>query len=108
MAKENRPLRACDVCGQIDDHPRHSFISGPDDPLPVVHDDFLEAVLANEDMTPKERRAAYEVLNDRAWQMRHMDCCRAEGCPTGDCDRLPDGPTGNALLAIIQKEGPSS
>lgn len=23
MAQETRPIRGCDVCGQVDDHPRH-------------------------------------------------------------------------------------
>jgi hypothetical protein len=39
-------------------------------------------------------------IADTSTQYRHMDCCRAAGCPTGECNALPDL-KGEALLAHI-------
>lgn len=81
---ERRPLRVCDACGGIDDLPRHSHITGPDQPFPA-EPAWLDAVIASEDMSPVEKRDAVAVLVDETWQMRHMACCAAAGCPDGSC-----------------------
>jgi hypothetical protein len=31
------------------------------------------------------------ALDDGGTQMRHMDCCREAGCPTGACDEVTAG-----------------
>lgn len=36
-------------------------------------------------------------------QVRHMDCCREAGCPTGACDDLPNDLRGDELVAYITK-----
>lgn len=97
---ERRPLRVCDACGGIDDGPRHSWV---DEANPSAAPDpaWLDAVIASDEMTAQEKRDAVAVLMDLTWQMRHMSCCRQEGCPTGDCNDLPDL-EGDELLAHIQ------
>lgn len=81
-----RPLRGCDVCGGVDDHPRH-VIAGPPgaagEPRPEVIDRVLGAKLEGED-----RARIVAALFDTSSQDRHMDCCREVGCPTGTCDRV--------------------
>lgn len=104
----DRPLRLCDVCGQLDDHPRH--VTG-------LHVDSQEGLpspefLAQLDAAAGERHAnglppiptsAVAELMIPTTIVRHHDCCAAQGCSicstilgvTGDV-------TGDELLAVIQ------
>lgn len=81
-----RPLRGCDVCGGVDDHPRH-VISGPPGaagtPLPAVVDKTITALA---DASPEDRARVLAAIYDTSSQDRHPDCCRQVGCPTGTCD----------------------
>lgn len=78
---EDRPLRVCDLCGGVDDHPRHVLSGG--EAFVKPGDDILAAVLA---VAPtNERGRLVNELLDTSSSDRHMDCCRAAGCPTGDC-----------------------
>ena len=85
-----RVLRVCDRCGQVDDHPRHTFTGAPewaDRPA----DEVVDKVLTN---APEgERGRLLNELMDRSSIQLHRDCCRTlpGGCPTGDCDRLTAG-----------------
>ena len=99
--KEERPLRICDVCGGIDDHPRHvvAFAAGD---APAPNADALRAAVSHKGLTEDQRLAMVNDINDTTLQSRHMDCCRAAGCPTGDCNSLPDV-RGAELLKFIQK-----
>lgn len=93
----DRPLRICDECGQVDDHPRHLVGFAPDT-LPV-NQEHITNVLAMD--LPDDVKAKIVVdIADTSTQYRHMDCCRAAGCPTGECNALPDL-KGEALLAHI-------
>lgn len=88
MATTQRPQRPCDICKQVDDHPRHRVVFGPGDPPVPVDQDFVQAVIANNDLTPADRAAAVASLTDPTDQLRHLDCCRSVGCPDGSCTAI--------------------
>lgn len=96
----DRPLRVCDLCGGVDDHPRH-VITGQDFPKPPA--DIVDRVLEN---APADKRAFLlgELLDTNASD-RHMDCCRVAGCPDGICDAQTAGVEelrGGALLTHLE------
>jgi hypothetical protein len=68
-----RALRVCDLCGGVDDHPRH-VLTG------------VEMIARVLEQAPAEEAARLvRELVDTGSQDRHMDCCRAAGCPAGTC-----------------------
>lgn len=69
-----RHQRLCDVCGQLDDNPRHVQAVGPDHPGAVPSDAFINGL---PDGVPA--RAVAELM-DPTTLVRHMDCCGAAGC----------------------------
>lgn len=97
-------LRVCDLCGAVDDHPRHVLAGGDPDthskPSPEIVRK-VSAAIAGLDAEVGDRLLT--DLLDTGSQDRHMDCCRAAGCPTGSCDRAPDL-RGKELLAALTKE----
>lgn len=101
----DRPLRVCDLCGGVDDHPRHVLSGGTAFPKPG--DDIVERVLAN--APAAERGRLVNELLDTSASDRHMDCCRAAGCPTGDCSTQTAGAEqmrgGNLLEHLMAKVG---
>lgn len=70
---EVRPLRFCDICGGLDDHPRHVTLVTEGG---VPTDEFLDALPEGAPV------AAVAQLMDPTTVIRHMDCCAANGCPT--------------------------
>lgn len=107
MATENigddRPLRVCDLCGGVDDHPRHVIAGAVRDTFPRVSDDVVDRVMAN---APAEHRGRLvRDLLDTGSSDRHLDCCRDTGCPDGSCDLVTEGAeglTGAGLLDHLQ------
>src|SRR5689334_13596127 len=84
MNEPSRPLRVCDLCGGVDDHPRHSFGGPLTGVFPAPSDELVDKVLA---AAPEgERGRLLRDLMDTASLEAHKDCCRARGCPTGSCD----------------------
>jgi hypothetical protein len=85
MIGDGRALRVCDICGGVDDHPRHVLAGGG---VADVFDPPSEAVLQRViDNSPEgEMARLVRELMDRSSQDRHMDCCRAVGCPDGICN----------------------
>jgi hypothetical protein len=81
---DGRPLRVCDLCGGVDDHPRHVVAGAIRDTFPRVADDIVEQVLAN--APDSERGRLLRDLLDTGSSDRHLDCCRDAGCPDGTCD----------------------
>lgn len=72
----DRPLRYCQECGGLDDHPRHvqsRRTAGDGKPS-------LEFIRSLPSGGPPEAMAQ---LVDPSVIIRHMDCCAALGCP--DC-----------------------
>lgn len=108
---QGRPLRVCDLCGGVDDHPRHVITaSTPGDHFERPSDDTLARVI---DAAPAEHRARLiSELLDTGSTDRHLDCCAAAGCPLPDgdpnrCDARLDGArgaTGKRLLAHLTRE----
>jgi hypothetical protein len=98
------PTRMCDSCGQVDDHPRHVWHHGNGDGKSDVEVGVKALAAAGKD------QVAYEMvlrhLKDDYTFMKHMDCCRAEGCPDGSCNEVTKGAetkTGDALRRHIKK-----
>lgn len=77
-AAEGRRLRICDVCGQVDDHPRHEHYEGEGIP---VRQDHLAAVIERTDLTNEDKTRIVAEIVDTASQQRHIDCCAEVGCP---------------------------
>jgi hypothetical protein len=101
----DRPMRVCDLCGGYDDHPRHVIVGTGAEQVPA---EVIRALASNVDVKTAEGAAALASLMDTKSQDRHMDCCRAAGCPTGDCDMVTLGAEdkrGAALLGHIMQEG---
>ena len=99
----DRPLRVCDLCGGVDDHPRH-VISGAAGAYGHPSDEVLTRVMAN---APRNEQARLvRDLLDTSSQDRHMDCCREAGCPDGSCYVVTAGAEdkrGAALLKHLTK-----
>lgn len=89
LEKEVRRLRVCDVCGGVDDHPRHDHNAAPGEFDPPSKE-VVDKVLANAAKLKTDVEPLLRDLYERSVQLRHMDCCRAVGCPTGECNDVPD------------------
>lgn len=100
-----RILRVCDLCGGVDDHPRHVFAGGQPDVWPTPSDDIVAKVIA---AAPADEAARLvKELLDTSSTDRHMDCCRTAGCPDGTCHQVTAGAEdlrGGDLLAHLTKE----
>lgn len=95
MADENydeRPLRFCDSCGQVDRAPRHVFATALDAGKtdPGVASRALEENAGDAEKV----HAVIAALNDTAGIYKHFDCCAADGCPSGTCDEQLAGAEG--------------
>lgn len=93
MIGNGRALRVCDLCGGVDDHPRH-VIAGAAAAFEPPSDEIVTAVLTNAAAADVDSHTLARLLRDLhsvAAQDRHMDCCRQAGCPTGACDQQTAG-----------------
>lgn len=99
---DKRPLHFCDVCGQLDDHPRHIFVQEPgtSGPTPQVLA-FAAGQARASEASDEELATAFAGLNDDTTVYRHMDCCRAAGCPDGTCHQVPADLRGAKLVAHL-------
>ena len=99
-----RPLRICDVCGQIDDHPRHVVGHDVNGPVPV-NTALVVAISSRTDLSPEDKESIVADILDTTLEQRHMDCCVQAGCPDGSCaPNAITGLTGAELLAHITGE----
>lgn len=96
-----RPLRFCDVCGGLDDHPRH--VHGDPGNGTVPTQEFLAALPAGPPGVPMSAIAsAIALLMDPNTTIRHMDCCAAAGCPAcAVTEAATGGVRGQALIDAI-------
>lgn len=81
-----RLLRVCDICGGVDDGPRHRIGYGPGD-APPVRQDLIKQVLEGGYDTDTTARAIAE-LNDTTVRSAHLDCCADNGCFDRSCDEV--------------------
>ncbi len=105
---DQRPLRSCDVCGQIDDHPRHTFLalaSGVEFP---VNDAAVQAVYDTKGLATADAVRIVNDLQDPSVQERHLDCCRDAGCPDGSCDAQLKKVKDAHGIAIVQALNPKA
>lgn len=100
-----RILRVCDICGGVDDHPRHVLAGG----IPgAVYDPPSEKIisLVMKNSPPDQLARLLRDLTDLSSADRHMDCCRTFGCPDGSCGLVTAGAEnlrGDELLAHLTK-----
>lgn len=101
---EGRVLRVCDLCGGVDDHPRHVIAGTERDAFTRPPDEILNKVL---DAAPAEDRARLvNDLLDTTSSDRHLDCCAAAGCPSGTCGPQVAGApgTGKKMLNHLMNQ----
>lgn len=87
-------MRLCDVCGQLDDHPRHQLFVRDGGFVPSQ--EFLEG------LGDVPATAVAALLNPHTTD-RHHDCCASQGCVV--CKAIvaaTGGVTGAELLSKIQ------
>lgn len=85
---EARPMRICDACGQVDDHPRHVIAYAPGDGVTPSEVAVKAVELAGPlGVTDQVMRQ----ITDTSTMMYHMDCCRMAGCPDGTCNEVTAG-----------------
>lgn len=102
-----RPLRLCDSCGALDDHPRH--VVGVTDGSNTPTREFRDKVLGLVDGDAEKTSIAVGELLDTSTTMKHMDCCRTDGCPDGTCNTVTAGAEdkrGNALVKHLVAQKP--
>ena len=100
-----RILRVCDLCGGVDDHPRHVIAGSETGSLPASSGVALRKVLAAvADLPEDEQDRLLNDLMDTSSSDRHYDCCATAGCPHNLCGPLlagAKGKTGKALLTHL-------
>ncbi len=105
---DGRVFRVCDLCGKVDDHPRHVLAGNTGDdiitgPTPATIRAVMDAT-AQLKLAPADADRVLADLVDTSSSDRHVDCCAAAGCPTGICDvQLRDAPnrTGRAMMDYL-------
>jgi hypothetical protein len=103
---DGRPLRVCDLCGGVDDHPRHT-IAGNLRGVFQPSDAALDQVVAK---APEDQRTRLvRELMDTTSTDRHLQCCRDAGCPNGTCGLVlmdvDDEVIGAELLNHLDENG---
>lgn len=106
-ATEERPLRPCDICGGVDDHPRHQIAHPPG--TVIANPEIIQLLAQNVDFTTERGAKVLADYVDTTVEQRHMDCCREAGCPDGTCNVVTQGAEslrGTDLLDHLQsREG---
>lgn len=102
---DKRPMRMCDSCGQIDDHPRHVHGTGTGEANTTP--EVLSLAVAASEGDEEARQAVLRHAQDSTTQMKHLDCCAADGCPDGTCQLTAQGAagkTGPDMLKHVQSK----
>jgi hypothetical protein len=101
MADE-RPLRFCDLCGGLDDHPRHmrNLGDGPNSEDGRPDQEFLAGVTT--DGAPVQ---AVERLTSSSLSEHHFDCGAEAGCESCIQDEAASGgKRGQKLIDYVLAE----
>lgn len=100
-----RVFRGCDVCGQVDDHPRH-VLGVPADWPGAVPDQTVVAELIRQASAagadPDQLAFLLAEQADPTTVVRHPDCCAAVGCYDGSCQAMLTRHGGKTRQALIQ------
>lgn len=101
-----RPLRYCDVCAQLDDHPRHVIHVGPDHPSfskTNPGNELIDRLQRPEGASNAQVARAITEINRPGLLLRHLDCCAAQGCEVCKAtEKRTGGVRGQELLAALQ------
>lgn len=97
---KGRTLHVCDVCGGVDDHPRHTIAGASLETFPIPTAETVQRVMAAS--PPDELDRLLTDLLDTGSSDRHMDCCRAAGCPAGVCDAVTAGAEDKRGAALLK------
>lgn len=73
-----RPLRFCDLCMGLDDHPRHVVAHRPGEGASRTWEEIGE--LDTTGIDPQAFALAAAQLMNADTTIRHIDCCKAAGC----------------------------
>ncbi len=108
--------RVCDVCGGVDEHPRHT-IAGvipdqwqPDESLTQTVEDNVKALADAGKLSVGDAMLLGRSFWDTTSTDRHIDCCAQAGCPqagtTDGCDArvaVWNGRTGAGMVKAAEK-----
>lgn len=88
-----RILHPCDVCGGVDDHPRHILAGNDPAAYPAPTGALVRQVMAaTVDLPEADADRILGELTDASTHYRHYDCCRdGQICPNGLCAHLTKG-----------------
>ena len=85
--EEKRPVRICESCGEVDDHPRHVYAQAAGAaPTPSA---VAEKALRN--ARKEDWATILDQVRDDSVAYKHMDCCASDGCPDGSCNLVRRG-----------------
>lgn len=98
---QGRALRVCDICGQVDDHPRHGLVGGHGDYVPPTPE-VIAVFMAQISPEHPEFARLLSDLFSQAHSDRHMDCCRSVGCPSGACNTQTAGAENLRGAALLE------
>lgn len=94
---EVRPKRGCDLCGGVDDHPRHVLAVPPDYPGAIPTAEVVRIAIGN---GANDEMVTALLAPDTV--IRHMDCCATAGCAIcAEMVAASGGAKGPKLLAHI-------
>lgn len=112
--EDARPVRMCDVCGGVDDHPRHvvGYATPPEGQAGDGRSADEVASIAITNAQGLGGDAVQQIvgqIRDDTTTMRHMDCCREVGCPDGTCNQVTAGAEnlrGSDLVGHLTNQNP--
>lgn len=95
------PVRGCEGCGGVDDHPRVTHYLAVGDARGQVPAEIIQLLMDN-----GISAQMLAEIQDPATMIKHHDCCAEGGCPTGECVskvKKAKGAIGKELLSHLQK-----
>ncbi len=95
-----RKEQACDVCGGVDDHPRH-VVFYPPGGAPAISGEVIQKAVRN-----GVGKWSLEDLMLRDRTVRHFDCDASLGCAVcAAVERHTGGVRGQALIDVVETPG---
>lgn len=85
---QQAPKRLCDSCLVVDQDPRHVY--GDERGQIAYTDEQRKSAFDNAEGDTEKLTVVMRDMSDDGTQVKHMDCCLADGCPDGSCQRALD------------------